>query len=685
MESKSLGIKMVEKKNLVDSLYETLEKEKKQLEELRERITKMKGDYEKQVTESIEELAVAKNFKINKEELLEFQKKPYITIPKDKNEWYVIVPAYIPFQVGYFDRRENNFNVFIINKYTQWLNEIPDFLRDELKLEHPDEFKVIDNQLMFPNNLLGKVKEKFARHLKTIGINKAVIKKGHEFDLIAEIIDEGSLPFVPTPVQKQDLRPATIKFEMTGKYQYQADGLEEFMKRGMLGVYWMTGAGKSFIAMAALDKIKPPHLLITPSTTLIEQWKEYFKQYCPRLLNDVDIITYNGISKILREKKEYNVTVFDECDRLPANTFAIGATIKTKYRLGLSASPYREDGRTQYIFALTGYPIGLDWGALMNILGKKYHEVNIHIVANEKEKISKTDELIDFNKKTLIFCDSIELGKTVANKYKISHIHGKVKKRLKTLKEEQIVVVSRVGDYGISIPDLQHIIEIDFLFGSRKQQLQRTGRLFHGKGERHDILFTATEFEKHKKRLFSLIEKGFKLNFATVKKDLKLPEKQIKQVFKEKKTHEPIEEMNQLLIEEPIGEQDYAGFIAHPKIKELLKQALADTTQKQCLKGIIALLIERRKPVTQDQVRRSLGLSSPSNVSTAATTLEKYELIKKIKIDQEGQGGSYKGYKTTKKIQAITLNTEGLNEIINLSRQREKSKKAINDIFGEEE
>ena len=64
----------------------------------------------------------------------------------------------------------------------------------------------------------------------------------------------------------------------------------------------------------------------------------------------------------------------------------------------------------------------------------------------------------------------------------------------------------------MSIPDLQRVIEIDFLFGSRRQEGQRLGRLFHSeeKGE-HIILMTEKEFEDYGKRLYAIQEKGFKI------------------------------------------------------------------------------------------------------------------------------------------------------------------------------
>jgi len=59
---------------------------------------------------------------------------------------------------------------------------------------------------------------------------------------------------------------------------------------------------------------------------------------------------------------------------------------------------------------------------------------------------------------------------------------------------------------------IERIVEIDFLFGSRRQEGQRLGRLFHGEGKgEHIILMSQREFENYSKRLYSIYEKGFKI------------------------------------------------------------------------------------------------------------------------------------------------------------------------------
>ena len=73
-------------------------------------------------------------------------------------------------------------------------------------------------------------------------------------------------------------------------------------------------------------------------------------------------------------------------------------------------------------------------------------------------------------------------------------------------------MVSRVGDEGISLPNLRKVIEVDFLGGSRRQEAQRVGRLLHATAPgKHVVLMTREEFYAFERRFYALEEKGFKV------------------------------------------------------------------------------------------------------------------------------------------------------------------------------
>jgi DNA excision repair protein ERCC-3 len=458
---------------------------------------------------------------LDEEAFRAFTKQPYVLIQKRAHEWYCIVPKFVEFAVGWLEFTTDSYNVFLINRYTLWLGDVPESITEATGLEQfPGGLQVSDGLLMFDSSSRAQVEKYKKNFLSRIKGNVGYITRGKEFQLLAEMIDDGYLPFVPRPVAADDLREPQVNFTFDGKYGFQQDAYKKFLELGAVGVYWMTGAGKSFFGMKVLDSLKGYKLVVVPTRTLIDQWKGYFKKYAPRLYEEllyqmssgsVEIVTYQAYEKVKDEN--WACVLFDECHRLPATSFSKLATIRTKYRIGLSASPYREDNRTNYIFALTGFPIGHDWPSLIKQLGKQYHEVNVWIVASRAAKINKVVELFDRAKKTLIFSDSIEFGAQIAKRLGLPHIHGGTSGRIDVAKKSSAFVASRVMDMGVSLDDLEHIIEADFLFGSRQQELQRTGRLFHSlKQSRHDILMTGAEFENHQKRLHGLIEKGFKVN-----------------------------------------------------------------------------------------------------------------------------------------------------------------------------
>jgi DNA excision repair protein ERCC-3 len=445
----------------------------------------------------------------------QFIRKPYVLIPKGGAQWYCIVPRFVDdFSVGWLEFTTDSYNVFLINRYTLWLGQVPEEIRAATGLEKPPgDLMIADGNLVYPKEDRPAA-EKYRKHFVSnrVGQTGSRIIKGREFQLLAEMVDDGYLPFAPRPVAQSDRRtPDGCKFGFEGKYEFQRGAYGTFMQTGAVGVYWMTSAGKSFLAMAVADSIVGRKLLIVPTRTLIEQWTGYFRQYCPRIQREFDLITYSSYEKVSRN--EYALTIFDECHRLPANSFSRLATIKTKYRLGLSASPYREDGRTNYIFALTGWPIGMDWRSMIKLLGKNYHAVNIWIVASEAGKLTKVAELLSPGIKTIIFCDSLGLGQKVADRFGLPFIHGGTSKRMEIAQQSTAFVASRVMDMGASLEGLEQIIEIDFLFGSRQQEVQRTGRLFHSeKNARHDVVMTREEFDSYHKRFHGLVEQGFKIN-----------------------------------------------------------------------------------------------------------------------------------------------------------------------------
>jgi DNA excision repair protein ERCC-3 len=292
---------------------------------------------------------------LEKDKFLAFFQKPYVIIPQNKEKVLVAVPKFIKnFQVGWLWKETDNYYIYQLDQYSAWLGDVPTDLLQEIDLKKVfNEVYVEGNVIKFSQADKEAVKQKLKYHIKDIGEGEASITRGHTFDVIAEIIKSGCLPFKPRMVSKDDLR--TPKGEIKLR-PYQNEAYQKFLNTGAVGVFHPTGAGKSFISLYAIDCLKGRKVIITPTTTLTEQWKYYIEKFIPHAKDEIDIVTYQGFRKY---DEEYSLVIFDECQRLPANTFSRLAVIKAKYRLGLSASPHREDGRENYIFALTGFPVYL--------------------------------------------------------------------------------------------------------------------------------------------------------------------------------------------------------------------------------------------------------------------------------------------------------------------------------------
>lgn len=470
-------------------------------------IERLVNKQEKAMTETASYIEDKLGNAVDREAFLKFFKKPYAVIPQGRNKVLIAVPKFVKdFHVGWLWKETDSFMLYEFDQYSAWLGDAPAELLKEIDFEPQFNAHVQGNTITFDRKDRDAIKKKLGHLISegTMTDTDAVIKKGRTFDIIAEMVKSGCLPFRAMPV-KEFLREPRSKIQLR---PYQLPVKKKFLETGAVGAFQPTGAGKSFIAMYLMDIIAGPKLLFVPNNTLKEQWYAYIEANVPHVKNEVHIHTYNVNQRHL--DGDYSLAIYDECHRLPAETFSRLALIKTKYRLGLSASPHREDGREHYIFALTGFPIGLNWGEYMKEVNRSYHPVYVHIANSKEGKLRKLSDLLNPKKKTFIFCDSLDLGREIGKRFEIPYIHGASSDRMQTIADNKVVAISRVGDEGVSAKDLEQIIEVDFLGGSRRQELQRTGRLMHSEeAGRHDIIMTEKELADHGKRIWALQERGF--------------------------------------------------------------------------------------------------------------------------------------------------------------------------------
>ncbi len=475
-----------------------------------------------EVEAQIGEVAVPIFDNVEPEDLKVFVDEPYCILPKAKDEWWVIVPKFVPFVAGWLNHVTKSYNVFIINKYSSWLGDVPERILEKLKFRAAVDATIINGFVVTDPTQRSEVWDRYKVHFtrREPGTDDKIrIKSGKEFDLLAAMIEDGILPFSKNPVEDEDLRPA--KGGSKGAIElrdYQQKAWDKFLEVGAIGVYWAPSTGKTYAGTYFCDRMKGPKLVVVPTKTLKEQWHNYLGNYCQQKW-EVEVVTYQALtrskSQRAREyfKKQWTLVCFDECHALPAVTFSKAATLRTKYRVGFSASPYREDGNVNLIFALTGFPIGLDWQDLLSIGVITLPDITVHVTPYKDKAL---DKMLGVPMKTLVFVERIKDGKALQKRYGVPFVFGDTKDRLEVIRKHEVVIISRVGDEGISIKDIERVIEYDFHGGSRRQELQRMGRVMHGivKGKEHHVLMTAFEYENFGQRLHGYYEKGIKIRIV---------------------------------------------------------------------------------------------------------------------------------------------------------------------------
>jgi DNA excision repair protein ERCC-3 len=153
---------------------------------------------------------------------------------------------------------------------------------------------------------------------------------------------------------------------------------------------------------------------------------------------EYEVMTYQGaISK--GSSQQWTTLIIDEEHHLPANTFVKLALLKRKYTIGLSATPFREDGREEYVFALTGKPVGLSWDYFKKLNLIKSPTSHVWIVKNFEAKLKRLDSLLQIDMRTIIFSDSLEVGKAISGRFtkpgvkEVPFVYGATKDNMETI------------------------------------------------------------------------------------------------------------------------------------------------------------------------------------------------------------------------------------------------------------
>jgi len=366
------------------------------------------------------------------------------------------------------------------------------------------------------------------------------------------------------------LRERTLEGKPFALRKYQEEAVAIFEKAGAGVVVLPCGAGKTIVGIGVMSRLKRYTLIFVTNHTALVQWKneildktyitedmigEYSKQR--KEIKPITITTYSIITQRNRKgnyhhfdslnRENWGLIIYDEVHTLPAPMFKLSSELQSKRRLGLTATLIREDGKEKEVFALIGPKrYDIPWKTMED---KKFiakaicYEVRVplsemvkdrYLLAKKKEKyriVAENPEKLDMvkkilerhkNDKVLIIGHFISQLKQISKVFKIPLITGDMlyNKRIELFEkfkkgEINRLVVSRVANYAVNLPDANVAIEVSFLFGSRQEEAQRLGRILRPKEDDNKAYFyiittkdTEEEEFSEKRKLF-LIEQGY--------------------------------------------------------------------------------------------------------------------------------------------------------------------------------
>lgn len=432
--------------------------------------------------------------------------RPYTLVPINEHEAWLIHWRGVEMPIfGWVTKQEPAFTIARITRTMDLLTPLPGWMRDELGWKPPAHGAMIDGTRTALRVTAGdesSFKRRYGAHLGARQADGSYrIRPGDAWiKLVAQLVRDGILPYTPQPVADEhwnERAESTIQLR-----DYQQPALDAFREKGAILINYPPGAGKTFIVLKLLAHFVGRVLLLADTVILVEQWRDRLAKFAPNA--NVIVSTYQGAGKYLN--LEWDLLIADEAQRLPANTFSRLAFVKTKYRIGLTGTPWREDDRQFLIVALSGFPVAMRWSDLIRSGVLKRPRIVVATVADERGKAAYVKSLLARRKgRAIIFCDWIEQGKALAGALDVPFIHGETANKLALLMASDVAVVSRVVDRGLDLPDLRLVVEVAGAGAAREQFAQRVGRLLHGAfaGEFHTV-FTPDEAERYRARIFGV-------------------------------------------------------------------------------------------------------------------------------------------------------------------------------------
>jgi DNA excision repair protein ERCC-3 len=350
---------------------------------------------------------------------------------------------------------------------------------------------------------------------------------------------------------------------------YQREAVESLWAGGSGVVVLPCGAGKTLVGAATMAEVQATTLILVTNTVSARQWKDELVRRTS--LTPDEIGEYSGAVKEIRpvtiatyqvmttrrkgvyahlelfEARDWGLVIYDEVHLLPAPIFRMTADLQARRRIGLTATLIREDGREGDVFSLIG-PKRYDapWKdieAQGYIAPAECIEVRVSLTDSERfvygtaepedryrlasacsGKRQVVDTLIEQHRgePTLVIGQYIDQLDELAE-----HLDAPLIKGETTVKERErlyaafrageisLLVVSKVANFSIDLPDATVAVQVSGTFGSRQEEAQRLGRLLRPKSDGRSARFYSVvardtvdaDFAQHRQRF--LAEQGY--------------------------------------------------------------------------------------------------------------------------------------------------------------------------------
>jgi len=199
---------------------------------------------------------------------------------------------------------------------------------------------------------------------------------------------------------------------------FQQEAVEAWMTEQRGVVTLPTGAGKTILAVILIAKTRRPTLIHVPTIDLMRQWKEVLSEYFDSPIgllgggiNDIQPITVatydSALIHVPHKGNQFGLLVFDECHHLPGEQYqftALGSI--APFRLGLSATPKRADGKEAHLYNLCGalcYEVHIDELSGRTLAPYQVETIEVEMRPNDREQYEISRECYtDFLRKARI-------------------------------------------------------------------------------------------------------------------------------------------------------------------------------------------------------------------------------------------------------------------------------------------